>query len=70
MKWRYEWVNNAASASDNVSISVFANYKLAKLLEFQGKHKEAVDAFQGIVDMDSEIAEQLGVDKDIIRLTK
>lgn len=61
---------NAASASGNVSITLFSNYKLAKLLEFQGKHDQAVKAFQGIIDMDSEIAEQLGVDKDIIRLTK
>lgn len=61
---------NAAGASDNVSIILFANYKLAKLLEFQGKHEQAVDKFNEIISMDSEIAEQLGVDKDIIRLNK
>ncbi|MGH1339148.1 MAG: tetratricopeptide repeat protein [Aureispira sp.] len=59
----------AAGNTDNTALSLYAKWKAARLLEFQGNTDGAKKALQEIMDTDPEMAERLGVDKDLIRLS-
>lgn len=61
--------NKAAGNTDNTALSLYAKWKAARLLEFQGKKEEAKKYLQEIMDTDPQMAERLGVDKDLIRLS-
>lgn len=62
------YYQKAAGYTENVPLQAYAKYKVAKVLEQQGKKAEAVKYLQEIMDTDRQIAESLGVDKDLIRL--
>lgn len=61
--------DKAAANTDNMSLAMYAKWKAARLLEFQGNVEEAKQYLQDIMDKDPETAERLGVDKDLIRLS-
>lgn len=61
--------NKAAANTDNTALSLYAKWKVARLLEFQGNTEDAKKALQEIMDTDPDMAERLGVDKDLIRLS-
>lgn len=62
------YYEQAAGNTDNLSVSLYAKNKLAKLLEFQGKTEEAKATYQAILDMDKQIGSSLGADKALVRL--
>lgn len=64
------YYDDAAGATDNTSLQVYYYYKAGRLQEHQNKPAEAVKYFQKIADKDLKVAEALGVDKDLIRLTQ
>ena len=61
--------DKAAANTENTSLAMYAKWKAARLLEFQGKVEDAKQYLQDIMDKDPETAERLGVDKDLIRLS-
>lgn len=62
------YYNKAADNTDNDALSIAAKYKAARLLEYQDKKEEAKKYYQTIMDMDAQLAEAMGVDKDLLRL--
>ena len=47
---------------------VYAMYKSGKLMEFENKIEEALKIYESILEKDQQLAEKMGVDKDIVRL--
>lgn len=69
MEQALDYYNKAAGNTDNTALSLYAKWKAARLLEFQGNLEEAKKYLQEIMDTDAQMAERLGVDKDLIRLS-
>jgi tetratricopeptide (TPR) repeat protein len=63
------YYDKASGYTDNLALALYAKWKAARLLEYQEKKDEAVKYLQEIMDKDPEMAERLGVDKDLIRLS-
>lgn len=62
------YYQKAAGYTENIPLQCYAKYKAAKALEKQGKNADAKKVFQEILDIDLQIGESLGADKDVIRL--
>jgi tetratricopeptide (TPR) repeat protein len=58
----------AGNNTDNLSLSLYAKHKAARLMEHQKNNEEAKKFYQAIMDADQQIGETLGADKDLIRL--
>ena len=58
----------AADETDNIPLKVYAMYKSGKLMEFENKIEEALKIYESILEKDQQLAEKMGVDKDIVRL--
>lgn len=68
MEEALNYYNKAADHTDNDALSIHAKYKAARLLEYQGNLAQAKEYYQAIMDQDAQLAESLGVDKDLVRL--
>lgn len=58
----------AANNTENLSLSLYAKHKAARLMEHQKNNEEAKKFYQEIMTADQQIGEALGADKDLIRL--
>lgn len=58
----------AGNNTDNLSLSLYAKHKAARLMEHQKNNEEAKKFYQEIMTADQQIGEALGADKDLIRL--
>jgi len=64
------YYKKAANYTEIVSLKLYALYKVAKLYEHQNNLEDAKKYYQKIIDKDLAIAQSLGVEKDLIRLTQ
>ena len=62
------YYDDAANNTDNVALKIYALHKSSRLLEYQQKNADAVVLIEQIMDLDIQIAEKIGADKDLIRL--
>ena len=62
------YYQKAANNTGNVSLVVYSLYKAGKLLEHTGDLARAKKYYTQVLQKDRVIGEQLGVDKDLIRL--
>jgi tetratricopeptide (TPR) repeat protein len=58
----------ASDNTENLSLSLYAKHKSARLMEHQKNSDGAKKIYQEMMDADQEIGETLGADKDLIRL--
>lgn len=58
----------ASNNTENLSLSLYAKHKSARLMEHQKNNEGAKKIYQEMMDADQEIGETLGADKDLIRL--
>jgi tetratricopeptide (TPR) repeat protein len=58
----------AANNTKNLSLSLYAKHKAARLMEHQKNNDGAKEFYQEILNADQQIGETLGADKDLIRL--
>ncbi len=68
METALNYYEKAANGTSNDALTLYAKYKAARLMEFQGKLAEAKAYYQAIMDTDAKMAESMGVDKDLVRL--
>jgi tetratricopeptide (TPR) repeat protein len=62
------YYDDAANNTDNVALKIYALHKSSRLLEYQQKNADAVVLLEQIMDLDIQIAEKIGADKDLVRL--
>jgi len=62
------YYKDAISNTDNATLKIYAMHKASRLLEHQQKNTDAVVLLEKIMDLDIQIGEKIGADKDLIRL--